>query len=69
MAFKKMKNKDFKSKYGNNIYRLGQAWKWKRDIGNERDGAFTVEYTHDDDPLTYQFLVDSAGYIQEVRSE
>lgn len=55
----------FKAKYGNNINRLGQAFRWVREteLGG---GHVEVTYDHGDD--RYIILADANGYIQGVKA-
>jgi hypothetical protein len=55
----------FKAKYGNNINRLGQAFRWVRetDLGN---GYVEATYDHDDE--RFVILADANGYIQKVKA-
>ena len=59
----------FKEKYGNNINRLGQAFRWVRE---EQLGGGCVEATYDHETETgterFIILADFNGYIHKVKA-
>ena len=54
----------FKEKYGNNINRLGQSFRWVRE---EQLGGGCVEATYDHGDERFIILADANGYIHKVK--
>lgn len=55
----------FKEKYGKNINRLGQAFRWVRET---ELGGGMVEATYDHGDERYIILADANGYIHGVKA-
>jgi hypothetical protein len=56
----------FKAKYGNNINRLGQDFRWVREEEVGMYGSVEVTYDHGDE--RFIILADANGYIHEVKA-
>lgn len=55
----------FKEKYGKNINRLGQDFRWVRE---EQLGCGLVEATYDHGDERFIILADANGYIHKVKA-
>ncbi len=55
----------FKAKYGNNINRFGQTFRWVRET---ELGGGMVEATYDHGDERFIILADANGYIQKVKA-